>query len=221
MDMFREPKFAAFVYASQSDPETEVVLQPVTVWARGERNIGGVLPLIILTNCEEVELRYGDNPPKRIGPDRERYPHLPHPPVIVDRRHFSAEELGLWGMQWKDATVTGLIGGKPVKDVHFVADPVATRLEIAADRLTLRAAPKDSVRVMVRALDQAGNKLPFLFEPVELEVTGAGRLVGPALVPLRGGATGFWVEATGAAGSIAVRATSPRFGAVGVELRAE
>ena len=33
-------------------PVEEVVLQPVTFWARGERNIGGVLPLIILTNCD-------------------------------------------------------------------------------------------------------------------------------------------------------------------------
>ncbi len=88
-DMFREPKFAAYAYASQCEPDEEVVLEPVTFWARGERNIGGVLPLMVLTNCDEVELRYGDNPPKRVGPDRERFPHLPHAPVIIDRRHFS------------------------------------------------------------------------------------------------------------------------------------
>ena len=39
---------------------------------------------------------------------------------------------------------------------------------------------------MVRALDQAGNKLPFLFEPVTIAVEGPARLSGP-LVPLRGG----------------------------------
>ena len=65
MDMFREPKFAAFAYASQCEPAEAVVLEPVTFWARGERNIGGVLPLMVLTNCEEVELRYGNNAPKR------------------------------------------------------------------------------------------------------------------------------------------------------------
>ena len=93
MDMFREPKFAAYAYASQCEPAEEVILQPVTFWARGERNIGGVLPLIVLTNCDEVELRYGDNPPKRIRPDREQFPHLPHPPAIFDRRHFTKENL--------------------------------------------------------------------------------------------------------------------------------
>ena len=34
MDMFREPKFAAFAYASQCEPSEEVVMKPVTFWAR-------------------------------------------------------------------------------------------------------------------------------------------------------------------------------------------
>ena len=176
---------------------------------------------MVLTNCEEVELRYGNNAPKRLAPDRERFPHLPHAPVIFERHHFTADELGQWGMQWEDATITGFIGGKPVAEVNYVADPVATRLEVVADRDTISAAPGGCVRVMVRALDQAGHKLPFLFEPVEIAVTGAGRLVGPALVPLRGGATGFWIESTGAAGAITVTVSSRRFGATTVALHAE
>lgn len=35
MSIFREPKFAAFAYASQKDPGTGIVMQPATVWARG------------------------------------------------------------------------------------------------------------------------------------------------------------------------------------------
>ncbi|MBI4922986.1 MAG: glycoside hydrolase family 2 protein [Devosia nanyangense] len=221
MDMFREPKLAAYAYASQCEPEDEVILKPVTVWARGERNIGGVLPLIVLTNCDEIELAYGSHPPKRIAPDRARFLHLPHAPAIVDRTHFSAEELGLWGMQWEDVRITGFVGGKPVKDIRFVSDPVATTLEVVADRDTVSAAGRDCVRVMVRALDQAGNKLPFLLEPVEIAVTGAARLIGPTLVPLRGGSTGFWLEATGVAGPIGVRVASPRFGATTLEVTAQ
>ena len=206
MDMFREPKFAAYAYASQCEPAEEVILAPVTFWARGERNIGGVLPLIVLTNCDEVELRYGDHPGKRIGPDRDAYPHLPHAPVIIDRRHFSVEELGLWGMRWEAATITGYIGGKPVKTVRFAADPVATTLEVVPDRT--RIGTTDCVRVMVRALDQLGHRLPFLFEPVEIAVSGAGKRLGPGLVPLRAGTTGFWIQATGS-GPITVTVTSP------------
>ena len=221
MDMFREPKFAAFAYASQCEPAEAVVLQPVTFWARGERNIGGVLPLMVLTNCEAVELRYGSNAPKRLEPDRGRFPYLPHAPVIFERHHFSADELGQWGMQWEDATITGLIGGKPVAEVRYVADPVATTLAVVADRETIAAKSGDCVRVMVRALDQAGHKLPFLFEPVTIAVSGAGRLLGPNIVPLRGGSTGFWVESTGAPGSISVSVSSLPFGTVTATLSAE
>lgn len=215
MDMFREPKFAAFAYASQSDPKDGVVLKPVTFWARGERNIGGTLPLIVLTNCDAVELRYGSNPPKRLTPDRERYPHLPHAPVIFERRHFSNDELGLWGMTWEDAQITGFLDDQPVATHRFVADPLPSRLEVAPD--ATRIGPHDALRVMVRALDQAGNKLPFFPEPVTIQVTGPARRLGPGLVPLRAGATGFWLQATGE-GEIVVTVTSDRLGGQVVRL---
>ena len=217
MDMFREPKFAAYAYASQCDPEEEIILQPVTFWARGERNIGGVLPLMILTNCDEVELRYGDHVVKRAGPDRDNFPHLPHAPVVFQRSDFSAEELGLWGMEWHDATITGFIGGRAVKVVNHVADPVATTLEVVPDATAIGAT--DAVRVTVRALDQAGHKLPFFPEPVSIQVSGAGKRLGPETVPLRAGSTGFWVQATGT-GRINVTVSSDRLGTKLVSLAA-
>ncbi|HWV21771.1 MAG TPA: glycoside hydrolase family 2 TIM barrel-domain containing protein [Devosia sp.] len=210
MDMFREPKFAAYAYASQCEPEDEVILKPVTFWARGERNIGGVLPLIILTNCDEVELAYGQNAPKRFRPDREAYPHLPHAPVIIKRTDLTDEELGLWGMSWEDATITGYVKGAVVKTVKFISDPVATELQVTPDHTEL-SAEADTVRVMVRALDQSGKKLPFFPEPVSIEVSGAAERLGPGLVPLRGGATGFWLRTTGK-GPITVTVTNERLG---------
>lgn len=210
MDMFREPKFAAYAYASQCEPEDEVILKPVTFWARGERNIGGVLPLMILTNCDEVELAYGNNPPKRIKPDRERFPHLPHAPVVITRAHLTDEELGLWGMSWEDATITGLIDGKAVSTVNFIADAVAHALEVVPDATEIHG-EGDTVRVMVRALDQSGKKLPFFPEPVAIEVSGAAERLGPGLVPLRAGSTGFWLRSTGK-GPIIVTVTSDRLG---------
>ena len=92
MDMYREPKFAAYVYASQCEPDDEVILQPVTFWARGERNIGGVLPLIVLSNCDEIELRYGDHPAKARRSGSREFPasaaraDRPRPPAFHRRR---------------------------------------------------------------------------------------------------------------------------------------
>jgi beta-galactosidase len=217
MDMFREPKFAAYAYKSQCEPSDEVVLKPVTFWARGERNIGGVLPLMVLTNCDAVELRYGNNPPKRLTPDRERFPHLPHAPVIFERSHFTADELGLWGMSWEDAEVVGFLNGQEVARSSFVADPLPSTLEVIADRDSI-GPEGDSVRIMVRALDQAGNKLPFFPEPVTIQVQGA-ELSGPPTVPLRAGSTGFWIKSTGA-GAITVAVEHERLGRTTISLQA-
>ena len=219
MDMFREPKFAAYAYASQCEPDEEVILKPVTNWTRGDRNIAGVMPLIILTNCDEVEWVHGNRPPRRFSPDRESFPHLPHPPVVLDHRNLTQDELEPWGREWTDGTFVGYVDGKPAKQVHFVADAVAAHLEVVADDDVVPA--HDSVRVMVRALDQAGNKLPFLMDPIEVEVTGAATRLGPQLVPLRGGATGFWVRSTGGAGPVTVKVRSPHFGETTIMLRAE
>lgn len=217
--MFREPKFAAYVFASQCDPAEEIILKPVTYWARGERSIGGVLPLIILTNCDEVELHYGSLT-KRIGPDRENFPHLPHPPVVIDDRHFSNDELGVWGLKWEDGFFTGIINGKPVAKLHMVPDPLPTTLDIRADRQTLKAEGRDTTRVIVRALDQAGARLPFLNDVVTVMVDGPGRVIGPQTIAFQGGTTGFWLETTGVAGAISVTTSSARFETVTLTLQA-
>ncbi|WP_438748515.1 glycoside hydrolase family 2 protein [Pararhizobium sp. O133] len=219
MDMFREPKFAAYVYSSQCDPSDEVIMKPVTFWARGERNIGGVLPLIVLTNCDEVELRYGTIT-KRVGPDREAFPHLPHAPVVFDHRHFTKDELGLWGMQWEDVSFTGFIDGKPVATLNMVADPVPTTLEVEADTDTVTAQGRDTVRVIVRGLDQVGSIVPFLNDIVTVSVDGPARLIGPSTLTLAGGTTGFWLESTGETGAITLRVSSERFGSQSLPLTA-
>jgi beta-galactosidase len=188
-----------------------VVLQPVTYWARGERNIGGILPLIILTNCDYVEVKFGDFPPKRIDPDRETYKHLAHPPVVLDHRNITPDEIGRWGHVWRQGVITGYVNGKAVKSITLSADPVPTTLDVVADDTELRSGEKDATRVVVRALDQNGNLLPFFEEPVLLSLEGPGRLIGPAEHTLKGGATGLWIEAGDTPGKLTLTAKSRRF----------
>lgn len=211
LDMYRIPKLAAYAYASQGDPKDGVVMQPVTFWARGERNIGGVLPLIVLTNCDYVEVKFGEWPAKRVYPDRENYPHLPHPPVVLDLRTVTPQEFGTWGRVWREGTFTGYVDGKAVKTMVLPADPVPTTLEVTPDDTALRAGEKDAVRVVVRVLDQCGNLLPYFEEPVSLALSGPGRIIGPAGHTLKGGATGFWVEAGEEKGRLELSVTSRRF----------
>jgi len=59
MDMYRIPKLAAFGYAAQRESSLGPVLEPLTVWARGERSECSVMPLVVMTNCDEVGLVVG------------------------------------------------------------------------------------------------------------------------------------------------------------------
>jgi len=212
MDMFREPKFAAYVYKSQCDPSDEPVLKPVTYWARGERSVGGILPLIVLTNCDFVEFRFGQNKPKRIYPDRETFPNLPYAPVIIDARSVEPSEAGEWGTAWEDGYFTGFVDGEPVHKLRLPANPIPTTLELVADTDYLAAQPKDSTRMIMRALDQFGNVLPYFDDVVSLEVSGPAHVVGPDVIVLKSGLAGFWIETEGGAGEITATAFSQRLG---------
>ena len=215
MDMFRVPKFAASVYASQRPQSAGAVLVPVTYWSRGERSIGGVLPLIILTNCDMIELRVGSAAGQRFKPDRAGFPYLPRPPVVIRSGDF-----GSWGMRWEDAVFTGYINNQPVAEVNMAAAPVAHYLELRADSGDLLSSEKDAKRFVVRALDQTKAVMPFLTDPVRVFVEGAAVLIGPNELALRGGTAAFWIESTRDAGTIKVQVSSPRFQSVTAELRA-
>lgn len=211
MTMFREPKFAAHVYASQRDPRSHPVLVPVTYYARGERNIGGVLPLIILTNADEVELRFAGGAAYRFKPDTIRYPHLPHAPIVVDRDDLPAEAFGKWGMNWQDLEIAGLLDGTEIRHIKLAAAPIPEVLEIVPDRTEISADRRDCLRVIVRALDQFGNKLPFLADQAQIAVIGPADLIGPNSTPFLGGSTGFWVRSNGEQGPIRITVSSNSF----------
>lgn len=211
LDMFRVEKFAAAVYASQSEVKSKPVLKPVTHWSRGERNIGGVLPLIILTNCDEVELKVGSYEGRRFLPDRVSFPHLPHPPVIIRPEDVNAGEFGTWGHSWEGMRLIGYQSGEPVTETRMVNSPIPAKLDVAADSGEILAGEKDEVRIVVTALSQTGSTLPYLTDPLNIEISGEAALIGPDSLAFRAGTAAFWIESTGRVGPVTVRIVSPRF----------
>lgn len=206
MDMFRIPKFAAAAYRSQKSPQEEVVMEPATYWSRGERSIGGIIPLVVFTNCDEVAFHYNGKHLGTYQPDRQAYPALPHPPVVI------ADMLGDWGCKWEDGELVGYIGGKEAARRRFTRNQAPRQLRVAADDFCLNAGDMDATRVTVAALDQLGNTMAFLMEPVQVSVSGEGALIGPDRLSLIGGQTAFWVRTTGQSGRIDVVVESPRLG---------
>ncbi|MFR3728029.1 glycoside hydrolase family 2 TIM barrel-domain containing protein [Lacrimispora sp.] len=203
MDMFRIPKFAAYAYSSQKSPDEEVILEPATYWARGERSIGGVIPLVIFTNCDEVRFYYGDELKGTFQPDWQHYPALSHPPVVID------EMAGEWGMRWEDGVFAGYVHGKEVIRNMYSRNSVPTHLTLTPDDFSLKAGDWDATRIVVKVSDQLHNTLPFLQEPVSIKVGGTGVLIGPSELSLIGGQTAFWVRTTGETGTIHISVTCP------------
>jgi beta-galactosidase len=203
MDMYRIPKFAAYAYSSQKSPDEEVILEPATYWARGERSIGGVIPLVIFTNCDEIKFYYGKELKGIFKPDQEHYPALAHPPVVVD------EMAGEWGMRWEDGIFVGYVHGEEVIRKNYSRNPVPTNLTLSLDDSNLKAGDWDATRIVVKVSDQLDNNLPFFQEPINIMVEGAGELIGTSQLSLIGGQTAFWVKTTGEAGTINVSVSCP------------
>lgn len=95
LDMFRNPKYAAYAYSSQKSPDDEAVLEAITTASRGERDGGGTVPFTILTNCDFVRVYKNGRLVGDFYPDAEKFPHLKHPPVEITHLMEADLDFGL------------------------------------------------------------------------------------------------------------------------------
>ncbi|MGF7142578.1 beta-galactosidase [Anaerotaenia torta] len=82
MDMFRNAKLAASVYASQGE-ETEV-FELSSSLDIGDHPGGNIKRVYAFTNADFVRMYKNETFIREFYPAKSRYPHLPHPPVRID-----------------------------------------------------------------------------------------------------------------------------------------
>ena len=82
MDMFRNPKLAASVFASQSDAAPCCVVS--SSMDIGEHPAGDLGSVHVFTNADSIRLYKNGLLVKEFYPDRKNYSALPHPPVVID-----------------------------------------------------------------------------------------------------------------------------------------
>ena len=82
MDMYRIPKLAASVYASQQ--EEKPVLEVSSSMNIGENEGSFLGDVYIFTNCDFVRMYKNGECIRDFHPRKDLYPHIPHPPIIVD-----------------------------------------------------------------------------------------------------------------------------------------
>lgn len=213
MDIFRLPKWAAAVYASQQDPADKIVLQPATDWTMGDRSEGGNDPILVLSNVEKIDVWYGDEFLGNFEPDRETYPHLPHPP-------FNVTGLGMmmmWGQAFGTLRIVGYINGEAVIERKVSSDGVPKQLHLTADFDTLHADGSDMTALNVRITDEFGNTLPYALLPVTVTIdSDIAEIVGDVPMVLAGGQGAVYLKAKHTAGTVTVTASTPRLASVSV-----
>ncbi len=74
-DGSRVPKPAAYVYEAQNDRNAFLELFP---------GVGNSGEIYAFTNCDSVRLKRDGKPVAEFKPASKQYPHLPHPPIIID-----------------------------------------------------------------------------------------------------------------------------------------
>lgn len=256
LDMFRNPKMAAALYASQQDKFD--VFEVSSSMNIGEYPGGRLGDVYAFTNADYVKMYKNGDFVARFDPDWETYPNLPHPPVRIDdyvgalletKEGLSSEgskqlrkairgynrngyagvlkpqnvaglgyafvhekltiprvtELALkyvgnWG---SDATIyqfEAIRGGKVVKTI--VIGPLNDMiLKTRVSNTTLTEGSTYDVGIVnLEAVSAEGNRLVYCNDPVKLRTEGPIELIGPDVVPLRGGAAGTYVKTTGEAG---------------------
>ncbi len=193
-DIFRIPKPAAYFYASQCEPEQQVVLEAGFFYSQGDKSeAGGVGKVPILSNCDHLKIYYGGKLQIEADPDRETFPHLKYPPFQVDLIERSP---------WTDVKIEGYIGGKLVKTQMLSGNAKDVDLKVLPDDTELIGDGRDATRVVLMVVDEYGNMRPFASAALSFSLTGPGELIGENPLALSGGAGAVWVKAKEAAGVI-------------------
>jgi beta-galactosidase len=204
-DIFRLPKFAAYFYESQISPSVRPVLQAATYWTMGDCSAGGINPLVVFSNCDEVEMFTGGQQVGRYTPDHEGFPNLPHPPFIIRGLNL------LWGgHKFDDLRLVGYINGEAVIEQQIASDSLPHALTLTVDDSELQADGADMTRLVFRIVDRFGNRLPYTNQMVSFEIEGPAALIGENPFAIMGGQAALYVKAGHQAGMVMIRAMTPR-----------
>jgi len=210
-DIFREPKPAAGFYRSQCDPAQEVVLELAPAWAPSDE-AGGLSRLVVCSNCEHLRLYLGSKLLLEADPDRRQFPHLAHPPYVID---LGAALDGNWG----DLRIEGYIAGRQVIVRNYSGKGLDQRFLLQPDDSQLLADGADTTRVVLRVTDEFGNSRPLANSAIRLELNGPAELLGDNPFVLVGGVGAVWIRAGECPGTARLKATHPLLGEQTVEIR--
>ena len=193
MDIFRIPKFAYYLYRSQSKPTLKIA----SYWnEKSDFN-----HIKVFSDCEEVALYLNNKliEKKMAEPDRAS-DQLFCPPFVFDVKHFEPGSLKAVGY---------------IKNVAVMDDVVTTAGKASYIKLTydnsgkpLKADGSDVVFVYATVYDANGNPVFGSDASIQFLVKGNGKLIGQNPIKAEAGIATILLQATAIPGNIIVEAKS-------------
>lgn len=199
LDMFRNPKQAAAVYASQQ--EKNPVLEISSSMDIGEHPASNWGNVYIFTNADSVRMYKNNRFIHEYKSSDSNWRHLAHGPILIN------DFIGDW--DWGGASnqfrFEAIKNQEIVKTV--IKEPMKqVSLRVWTDHYALKEERGyDVAAVRIQAVDENGNVLNFYNEPVCFEIEGEGSLIGPGVIALQGGMGGTYVKSEGIPGKILLK----------------
>ena len=219
LDLYRMPRMAYYLFRSQYDPDRQIrgIQTGPMVWIAHELTQISEADVVVFTNCEQVRLTWLGRTYGPAGPE-PGYEGMPHPPVvfhgIYDYSEITREYRSRTGELCMVAE--GLMDGKTVCREEKRYPERLTGLHVYVDDAGygLVADGADFVPVRADLIDNKGVRKVLNAEYVHFTVEGEGEIVHESAVgvnPMKTqyGTATVLIRATGRAGEIRVRATSP------------
>ena len=199
LDMFRNPKQAAAVYASQQ--EKNPVLEISSSMDIGEHPASNWGNVYIFTNADSVRMYKNNRFIHEYKSSDSTWHYLAHGPILIN------DFIGDW--DWGGASTQfrfEAIKNKEIVKTVIKAPMKQVSLRVWADHYALKEERGyDVAAVRIQAVDENGNVLNFYNEPVCFEIEGEGSLIGPGVIALQGGMGGTYVKSEGIPGKILLK----------------
>lgn len=211
VDLFRELKPGAAIYAAQVDPAIRPVIAPAFYWSP---TAGTLSTAMICSNCDKLALYVGGRPYATLAPDTSSFGSLPYPPYFAD---FTSLDL----TTKPDLRIDGYVAGSLATSRSFSLDTASDTLSLRLDDTSIVGDGSDATRVAFGAVDKYGNTRPYATGSVAFSLTGPATLIGDNpfdLTPV-GGTAAAWIRSQpGLAGPVTLHATHPTLGGGSVTL---
>ncbi len=198
VDMYRLPKHSYYLQQSQRDPNVSIagIDTGPMVYIANQWTATSPTTVRVYSNCDQVSLYLNNTLVKTQSPDTGT--QIVHPPFNFAVGTFTS------GALRADCSMAGAVKASFTRQTPGAA----TAIRLRPEATTLLADASDARLVFVDVVDTNGSVVPSNAGAVTVQVTGAGSIVGPTSITMKGGQLATWVRSTRTAGTITLTASA-------------